>query len=247
MTFLLPLLPLAQHGPFATLGDSWEMVLRLLVAATVGALVGLEREVRGRQAGFRTCLLVCLGSCLVMIVSGSMAALPWTPAAGADYKIQIDPSRIAYGVMTGVGFLGAGTIIQNRGSVRGLTTAAGVWSLAAVGLAIGAGFYTISLAASALILIALWLLNYLEHALPRTHFRDVTLQTPYRPGCVSEATNEAESLGIRVVGVSFRREGDLTMAEIKMRLSFLKLDKFDAFERRLSDEHQFEFVSAREG
>ncbi len=228
-------------------GGSGELVLRLCMAATVGALVGLEREVRGRQAGFRTCLLVCLGSCLVMIVSGSMAALPWTPAAGADYKIQIDPSRIAYGVMTGVGFLGAGTIIQNRGSVRGLTTAAGVWSLAAVGLAIGAGFYTVSLAASTLILIALWLLNYLEHALPRTHFRDVTLQTPYRPGCVSEATHEAEHLGIRVVGVSFRREGDLATAEIKMRLSFLNLDRFDAFERRLSDEHRFEFVSAREG
>src|SRR3954471_8155702 len=101
-----------------------EHVLRLLLAATAGGLIGIERELRGRQAGFRTNLLVCLGSALVMIVSVNFAIHRWqAQSANQGININIDPARIAYGVMTGVGFLGAGTIVQHRGSIRGLTTA----------------------------------------------------------------------------------------------------------------------------
>src|SRR5436190_12618371 len=101
-----------------------EQVIRLLLAATVGGLVGIERELRGRQAGFRTNLLVSLGSALVMIVSVSFASRKFDgdPAG----SIRVDPGRIAYGVMSGIGFLGAGTIIKSGVAVRGLTTAAGL-------------------------------------------------------------------------------------------------------------------------
>src|SRR4051812_38729575 len=105
----------------ATLGLTGESFFRLILAAIAGGLVGLERELRGRQAGFRTNLLVCLGSCLTMLVPPPLATHAWA-AQGPGINISIDPSRIAYGVMTGVGFLGAGAILRNEGAVRGLTT-----------------------------------------------------------------------------------------------------------------------------
>src|SRR5438094_10626683 len=100
----------------ASLGFTGEALLRLLLSAVAGGLIGLERELRGRQAGFRTNLLVCLGSALVMLVSVSFASKDWPHRSGVN--INIDPARIAYGVMTGVGILGAGTIVQARGAVR---------------------------------------------------------------------------------------------------------------------------------
>src|SRR5437016_6342653 len=102
----------------ASLGWPTEALLRMVFAAVAGGLVGMEREVRGREAGFRTNLLVGLGSALVMLVSISFAAHPWQPRG---FTINVDPARIAYSVMTGIGFIGAGTIIKFGGSIRGLT------------------------------------------------------------------------------------------------------------------------------
>src|SRR5215213_6992088 len=105
-----------------SLGWPWEGFARLILAGIAGGLIGLEREFRGRQAGFRTNILVCLGSAMAMIVSTEFARKIWPHQSNVN--INIDPARIAYGVMTGVGFLGAGTILHNKGTVRGLTTAA---------------------------------------------------------------------------------------------------------------------------
>ena len=228
------------------LGAEGELIGRLVIAALAGALVGLEREVRGRQAGFRTCLLVCLGACLVMIVSIELAMMPWMPNGGG-YAINVDPGRIAYGVMTGVGFLGAGTIIQGRGGVRGLTTAAGVWGLAAVGLAIGAGQYVISLAAVTLIVVALWLLNYVEAALPRARYRQMTLRGTYAPGCVGHAVRQVEAAGLDVKSVSFSRDKDLADAEIKLSVSYYGRHRFDHLEESLQADGRFHLVGVREG
>src|SRR4051794_19349696 len=95
-----------------SLGAPVEDLVRLVLAVVAGGLVGLERELRGRQAGFRTYILVCMGSALVMIVSVEMAVHRWQPQT-AGVNINVDPGRIAYGVMTGIGFLGAGVIVQS--------------------------------------------------------------------------------------------------------------------------------------
>ena len=159
--------------------QSWpaEYVLRLLLACVVGGLVGLERELRGRQAGFRTNLLVCVGSALVMIVSVSFAQRQWTHQPNVN--LNIDPARIAYGIMTGIGFLGAGTIIKHQASVRGLTTAAAMWCVAAIGLASGFGMYTLAVAATVIVLASLWILDYIENVLPRLHYRAIILRRPW--------------------------------------------------------------------
>src|SRR3954470_5425674 len=125
------------HNWVVQFGVPAEDFLRLVLAGAMGGVVGIEREVRGREAGFRTYLLVCVGSALVMLVSVQMAIHPWqAQSKNEGININVDPARIAYGVMTGIGFLGAGVIVHQKGAVRGLTTAAGLWCMAAVGLSV---------------------------------------------------------------------------------------------------------------
>jgi len=131
----------------------WEALLRLAVAGGLGAVVGVERELREREAGIRTHLLVSLGACLFTIISayGFHEFL----ASGASV-VRADPTRIAAQIVTGIGFLGAGAIIREGLSVRGLTTAASLWVVAAIGMAAGAGYYWPAVAGTALTVFALW-------------------------------------------------------------------------------------------
>jgi putative Mg2+ transporter-C (MgtC) family protein len=140
--------------------DGWDAFLRLLFACGLGGLIGFERELRDREAGMRTHLLVSLGSALFTIVSayGFHEFL----TAGGDV-VRADPSRIAAQIVTGIGFLGAGAIIREGLSVRGLTTAATLWVVAAIGMACGAGYYWPAAATTGLTLFALWPLRILGY------------------------------------------------------------------------------------
>lgn len=130
------------------------MLIRLLTATALGALIGFEREYHAKEAGVRTHLLVALGACLFMILS----IYGFDFMLGRDH-VSFDPSRIASQVVTGIGFIGAGTIILQKQMVRGLTTAAGLWVTAAIGLACGAGMYVIAVVTSAIVLTSLGLIN----------------------------------------------------------------------------------------
>jgi putative Mg2+ transporter-C (MgtC) family protein len=122
----------------------------------MGAVIGLDREYRAKEAGYRTHFLVSLGSALIMIVSQhGFGEILDTP------NVNLDPSRIASQVVTGIGFIGAGTIILHKQIVRGLTTAAGIWATSGIGLAIGAGMYTLGISATILTLIGLEVLSFL--------------------------------------------------------------------------------------
>ena len=136
------------------------IIIRLISAFILGGLIGLERETHGRPAGLRTHILVCLGSALLMLTSIHIFYLYRDVAT-------IDPGRIAAGVITGIGFLGAGTILRFKASVRGLTTAASLWAVAGIGLAVGSGFYLGAYATSALVLFVLFFLTRLERVLVR--------------------------------------------------------------------------------
>ena len=131
----------------------WEDLARLSLAAALGGAIGFERELRDREAGFRTHMVVCLGAALFTIVS----AYGFNDFLNTgDPRISFDPSRIAAQIVTGIGFLGAGAIIRQGVSIRGLTTAATLWVAAAIGLAVGAGFYTAAVFGTAVTLFALW-------------------------------------------------------------------------------------------
>ena len=137
---------------------TWTFILRLLLAGVFGLVIGLDREYRVKEAGFRTHFLVSMGSALLMIVSqyGFSAVLE-------QPGLRLDPSRIAAQVVSGIGFIGAGTIIFHRQIVRGLTTAAGIWMTATIGMAVGVGMYWCSILATGLILVTLVLLEAWEH------------------------------------------------------------------------------------
>jgi putative Mg2+ transporter-C (MgtC) family protein len=122
--------------------EPWNLIVRILVAAALGGILGLERDIHGRGAGLRTHLLVSVGAALFMILSIRVAT--FGVVAGLDFSKVTDPGRIAAQIVTGIGFLGAGVIIREGFSVRGLTTAACLWVAAAIGMASGAGQYMVA-------------------------------------------------------------------------------------------------------
>jgi len=204
------------------LGWPLEAFVGLLMAALAGGLVGLEREVRGRQAGFRTNLLVAVGSALVMLVSNRMAMHPWPSPGRPGVAVNVDPGRIAYGVMTGIGFLGAGVILHHRGTVRGLTTAAAIWCVAALGLASGLGLYLLVIYSTLLLLAALWLLDRFERALPKMRYREVILRRPWVEGCIEDSVKRLQEAGASVAAVSYKRTDDLRGVDVRAQIAFAR-------------------------
>lgn len=137
-----------------------DVALRLVVAAALGGAIGLERELREREAGLRTHLLVSVGAAVFTLVSAyGFADFRY----GFESGITLDPTRIAAQIVTGIGFLGAGAIIRQGLSIRGLTTAATLWVVAAIGLASGAGYYSAAVLATGIVLFSLWPLRQLAH------------------------------------------------------------------------------------
>ncbi len=139
------------------------ITIHLVGALTAGGIIGLERSFHGRPAGFRTHTLVCLASSLLMLVT--LYQSKWLPAMPID-TIRIDPTRMAQGIMTGIGFLGAGVIFKEGLSVRGLTTAASIWITAAIGILIGVGFYFPAILGTVLTLGILSVFRWIEAKLP---------------------------------------------------------------------------------
>ncbi len=150
-----------------------EILFRLVLAAILGAIVGFEREVHGRPAGIRTYLILCLGSALIMVLSEYLEF-------GLVVKIspdilRVDPGRIAAQALTGIGFLGAGVILRYKDTIRGLTTAACVWVVCAIGLAIGGGFYLYGTAVAGLTVISLIGIKFFERRLKKDWYQEMTI------------------------------------------------------------------------
>jgi putative Mg2+ transporter-C (MgtC) family protein len=194
-----------------------ESLLRLALAAVLGGLIGVERELREREAGLRTHLLVALGSALFTIV-GAYGFHDFLESG--ESVVRADPTRIAAQIVTGIGFLGAGAIIRQGFSVRGLTTAATLWVVAAVGLAAGAGYYSAAVITTALVLIALYPLRILAYQiLRRFRVEDgrllVELPAGTPPGGVID---EIERAGARINSVDVSQEGDRRRLELDVVL-----------------------------
>jgi putative Mg2+ transporter-C (MgtC) family protein len=190
-----------------------EIILRLAIAALLGAVVGVERERLERAAGLRTHALVGAGSALFMIVSAfGFADVLTVP------QVSLDPSRIAAQVVSGIGFLGAGTIIFQREIVRGLTTAASIWAVAAIGLAVGGGLYVPALATTVLVLLILAGLKPIENRFfLHRRLRLLTIVADRRSGTLQAVESAVEAAGLRLERVVVE-PGD-TLAEDRMDLT----------------------------
>lgn len=184
------------------MGFEWDIILRVLLALAVGGVIGAERELRDKSAGFRTMMFICTGSALFTVLSLRLAAASGLPVTG-------DPARIAAQIVSGVGFLGAGAILRERGEVHGLTTASTVWMVAALGMGIGAGFLVFSLVSAGIILLALWLFPIIERQLVRvTLYRSYTVTSSASLEKYEDLIAQIRAQGLHVVMTKLTRRGD---------------------------------------
>lgn len=185
--------------------DDLEMLLRLIAALLAGALIGYERSYHGRPAGFRTHALVCTASSLLMLVT--VYEEQWVRAAAES--VRLDPTRMAQGIMTGIGFLGAGVIMKEGITVRGLTTAASIWITAAIGILAGIGFYFPLVVSVVLTIATLSVFRWIETRMPTQAYYHFQV----RLGQASDMTETAlrtliEGHGFSIANLSYRFDGE---------------------------------------
>jgi putative Mg2+ transporter-C (MgtC) family protein len=194
--------------------DYFEMALHLVIALGAGGIVGLERSYHGRPAGFRTHALVCVASCLLMLLTVYHGR--WF-SVGEFERASIDPTRMAQGIMTGIGFLGAGVIMREGLTVRGLTTAASIWITAAIGIMIGVAFYFPAGIATALTLIVLSVFRWIERKMPIEFYAQLSVEF-HRASVLPEMELRAmaERQGFAVANMNYRVTGEGRFFEYEM-------------------------------
>lgn len=178
-----------------------ELFFRLVLACVLGGVIGYERQSRRKSAGLRTNMLVCLGSCLVMVLSQAL----YREVEGLT---NADPARLAAQVVSGIGFLGAGAIMKEGLTVTGLTTAACLWVVAGVGLAVGAGFYSGALMATALVFVTLGSLSRLDEWVDHEKNFVLSIHTVDKPGQVMKIRSCLEDLQLRIRGIKLKADED---------------------------------------
>lgn len=191
----------------------YEVIFKLALAGILGGLIGLERESLSRPAGLRTYTLVCVGSALAMIVSIDIYLQYYQ-------TVNADPGRIAAQVVSGIGFLGAGTIMREGSTVQGLTTAAGLWVVACIGLAVGAGLYWPAVVTTILILFVLIYFIKFEHRFTgRREYKGVVMVVEDRPGQVGLIGSMLGDMNVLIKNIQLTRlEGNDLEVELLLQI-----------------------------
>jgi putative Mg2+ transporter-C (MgtC) family protein len=192
---------------------SGELLIRLVVGTVLGGVIGYERNIHGRPAGFRTHLIVALASTTFMLVSTHFV---YFQHYTKDDLVTVDTSRIAASVVTGIGFLGGGAILRTGVSVQGLTTAAGLWLVAAIGLSAGAGMYAVSVASTVFGVVALAVLRRFEHKDERLVRRKISLVVTESGPSVSALLDALAGVGVVVAPADYDRRAE----ENRVHLTF---------------------------
>lgn len=177
---------------------NWELIVRLILSAVLGGLIGIEREANNRPAGLRTHVLVALGSCLIMLIS----------VYGFSEDGDGDPARLAAQVVSGIGFLGAGTILRNGNNIKGLTTAASLWVSGGIGLAIGNGYYVGGLSTAIIVLFTLISLGLLEKRIFKNKHKILMLNVQERPGLIADITQVLGEYSITIKDIKISHSED---------------------------------------
>ncbi|BBH22227.1 MgtC family membrane protein [Paenibacillus baekrokdamisoli] len=205
-----------------------ELTIRLVLALILGGLVGLERELGGHSAGFRTHILVSLGSAGIVLLSMYGFA-----EFAAEPNVRLDPSRLAAQVVSGIGFLGAGTILRTGITVSGLTTAASLWVVAAIGLTVGAGFYYGSAALTLLVVINLFLLNKFERKFSRNkRKRELVMKIQKSSSSLNKVVSELNRNGLQISKMLVENDeaadaDSNTLLIVRIQVKLIKPIKFE--------------------
>ena len=207
--------------------DAVEVTLKLVLAIALGGLIGLEREASQKPAGFRTNILVCVASAMMMTLAGLLVQ-----AKGGTPDTLV---RMAAGVITGVGFLGAGTILQSRGAIAGLTTASTLWLVAGLGLVIGAGYYVPALIFTALTIVTLLLFRRIEDSYLRKSQFHYHLKAKARPYILASLRKLALHHGVRLERLTMKQEGSSYLLAFAFSASEEKEQEFNQGLLELAD------------
>ena len=199
-----------------------EMVGRLLLASLLGGIIGLEREVHGRPAGFRTHLLVSLGSSLFVITSIQFYKIYGN--FGGVIPVGVDPGRVAAQVVTGIGFLGAGAIIREKASIRGLTTAACLWMAAAIGVACGVGLFGIAMFVTGIALIGLLLLKKVENMIAKDLYVSVKIWSSDREGLMPDIEKLMADCQLQITDARLEKDIEQKQMAIEYDVRFTTRD-----------------------
>jgi len=209
--------------------EYYDILWRLAVALSIGAMIGLERSYHGRPAGFRTHTLVCVASSLLMLVT--VYESQWF-APQSMQRVVVDPTRMAQGIMTGIGFLGAGVIMKEGLSVRGLTTAASIWITAAIGILTGIGFYFPAAVGTVLTLGTLSMFRWIEARMPAQFYAHHSVK--FLRGAAMPAMELRQLIadhGFSIANLSYRMSGEGQILEYRMVIRTQDPDN----QRRLSE------------
>ncbi len=183
-----------------------ELLIQLLLATVLGGAIGIEREISGKPAGLRTNILICIGATLFTVLSLRLA------------RVTGDPGRVAAQIITGVGFIGAGTILHSRGSVTGLTSAATIWVVAAIGMAIGAAAYTEAVGTTLLVMVVLAGLGFVENFIARrASVSRLTVHASPAAGVLEELESLVRRTGLELTRMESRRENVDLVIEFELR------------------------------
>ena len=196
-----------------------EITLKLLLAVGLGGLIGLERETSQKPAGFRTNILICVGSTMVMVVSGLI--LQGKEGSGGDL------TRIAAGVITGIGFIGAGTIIQAQGAVVGLTTGATLWAVGGLGIVIGAGYYLPAIIFTAIIILTLVIFRQIEGQYMKKSIYRYHLKAKYSKDVLIHIKKLALHEGIKFRELALKKEGTFSVVDFSFTAAEEKEQRFN--------------------
>jgi putative Mg2+ transporter-C (MgtC) family protein len=203
-------------------GIYFDIALRLVASLLIGGLIGLERSYHGRPAGFRTHSLVCLSTSLLMLVT--VYETHWFPSL-SEGRISLDPTRMAQGIMTGIGFLGAGTIMKEGLSVRGLTTAASIWITAAIGILVGIGFYVPAVIATVLTLGTLSVFRWIESRIPTQLYAQFAVRfVRGRTMPEKEMHRLLNEFGFTVANLKYRLDAESDSFEYEMTIRTYSAD-----------------------
>jgi len=208
-----------------------DILLPLAAAIGLGGAIGLEREFHGRPAGLRTHIIVCLATTMAMLVS--MELFRHVPHQGPDSPLRVDPSRIAAGIFTGIGFLGAGAIMKLKSSHRGLTTAACIWFVAGLGVAIGTGAYALAIAGTLLAIGVLMLLARLEHHLRPETYREIIVVAARSDGLLERMAETVAGLGMVIQSHEFEEEVEKGLIRAVFSVRFRRAHLGEEVLRRL--------------
>ncbi len=188
--------------------QDFEYILRVLLAGICGMLVGMERKNRAKEAGLRTHFIVASGAALMMVISKYAFFDVVQGGMFGDVEVRLDPSRVASTIASGIGFLGAGMIFVHKNTITGLTTAAGIWATSGIGMAIGAGMYTLGICSTLIILVAQIILHMNLEKFRRTKLKRLSVKGVIEDGYQKYLTNALAELKVHINSTSVELTDD---------------------------------------